>query len=140
MSRPFTIRDLEQLQAKGKIRGFHLTETREGKKKFLKAKGKQKFWIQMNLQAWCEAKNFKLIPEYQFNKSRRFRADWFIEDLNLCLEYEGIFSEKSRHTTFEGYSRDAEKYNLMAQDGLAVLRYTAKNYKTMIDDLENYLK
>jgi hypothetical protein len=84
-----------------------------------------------------------MIPEYvtehQFDDKRRFRFDWAIPDLKLAIEYEGIFSEKSGHTTVNGYTKDVKKYNLATIQGWKVLRYTALNYSDLAQDLELFL-
>ena len=82
------------------------------------------------------------IPEYVeelvFDDVRKFRFDWAITSLKIAIEYEGIFSNKSRHTTISGYTEDCEKYNLAIANGWRVLRYTAINYTNLQKDL-NYL-
>jgi hypothetical protein len=84
-----------------------------------------------------------MIPEYvtehQFDDKRRFRFDWAIPELKLAIEYEGIFSEKSGHTTVNGYTKDVKKYNLATIQGWKVLRYTALNYSDLAQDLELFL-
>ena len=77
----------------------------------------------------------KFEQEYRFNPKRRFRFDLYLNDFNVGIEYEGLMSEKSRHTTIEGYSKDAEKYNLAACNGIHVLRYTALNFNQFETDL-----
>lgn len=77
--------------------------------------------------------------EYDFSKGqRRFRADFFIPSINCCIEYEGIFVEKgemSGHTSWTGYAKDLDKYNLMQTLGFKLLRYCHSNYKNMGADL-----
>lgn len=80
------------------------------------------------------------IEELQFHDVRKFRFDWALPDLKIAIEYEGVFSKKSRHTTVSGYTNDCEKYNLAQILGWKVLRYTAKNYKNLEKDLKNLLK
>jgi hypothetical protein len=75
------------------------------------------------------------VTELQFDEVRKFRFDWAIPSLKIGIEYEGIMSTKSRHTTISGYSKDIEKYNLAITLGWRVLRYTAKNYKDLETDL-----
>jgi len=82
-------------------------------------------------------KNFDL--EYQFDIVRKFRFDYAIQEKMIAIEYEGIMSKKSRHTTVGGYSKDIEKYNLAVLQGWRVLRYTALNYKDLYKDLEKIL-
>tara|TARA_R110000868_G_scaffold16350_13_gene73586 strand:+ start:318 stop:725 length:408 start_codon:yes stop_codon:yes gene_type:complete len=81
----------------------------------------------------------KKIPQYTseliFHPTRKFRFDWAIPDLKVAIEFEGIMSNKSRHTTVTGYSKDCIKYNLAACLGWKVLRYTVLNYKDLEQDL-----
>ena len=78
--------------------------------------------------------------EYRFDTVRKFRFDWAIPSLKISIEYEGVFSAKSRHTTVSGFSEDCTKYNLAIANGWKVLRYTAINYKDLYTDLEKLLK
>ena len=66
--------------------------------------------------------------EFQFAPGRRFRFDFAKPQIRLAIELEGITPidgrRKSRHQTFMGYSEDCSKYNLAAELGGIVLRYT----------------
>lgn len=75
--------------------------------------------------------------EYLFAKPRKWRFDFAMPALKLAIEYEGVFSEKSRHTTVTGYTNDANKYNAAVKLGWRVLRYTALNYKNLSNDLNS---
>ena len=134
----WTVAKLQQLKAEGKIRGYTVfnLQRKGARKAELKRKGKEKYWMGMNLRQWCLDNAVGMVTEYQFLEHRKFRFDWAMPILKIAVEYEGIFSEKSRHTTPQGYSRDAEKYNAAAADGWKVLRYTAVNYKNLLADLE----
>lgn len=79
------------------------------------------------------------VEELQFDDKRKFRFDWAIPSLRIGIEYEGIFSTKSRHTTVNGFSEDCIKYNLAVCAGWQVLRYTAKNYLNVEKDLEKII-
>ncbi len=81
--------------------------------------------------------NYSLLykTEYIFHDTRKWRLDLFLPDYNIGIEYEGVFSEKSRHTTYKGYTEDCNKYNAAASMGITVFRYTAKNYKNITVDL-----
>ncbi|WP_417867978.1 hypothetical protein [Xanthomarina gelatinilytica] len=85
-----------------------------------------------------------IIPDYvaelEFHEVRNFRFDWAIPSMKIAIEYEGIFSKKSGHTTVMGYTKDCIKYNLATLEGWKVLRYTAKNYKEISNDLKYLLK
>lgn len=89
-----------------------------------------------------EGKNrgLTIVAEHKFLENRRFRFDWAIPDLKIGIEYEGLFSGKSRHTTPKGFTGDCEKYNLAAMNGWKVLRYTALNYGQISKDIEQLLK
>lgn len=100
---------------------------------------KEKQHISNVLSAFYIDKKIKYETEYKFLETRKFRFDWAIPSMNIAIEYEGIFSEKSRHTSLSGYTNDCEKYNLAVQNGWKVLRYTAKNYLDFEKDLNNLL-
>lgn len=142
----WTKNDIDKLLKDGKIRGF--VETQKGCKnipqksgKNISGKGsKQKAWIHKNLWAWCIEKGFLLQQEVKFHPSRKWRFDFAIEDLQVAVEYEGLMSEKSRHTTVTGFSGDTEKYNAAQSLGWTVLRYTSLTYKNLITDLDNLNK
>lgn len=80
------------------------------------------------------------VTEHQFDHKRKYRFDWALLDLKIGIEYEGIFSKKSRHTTAKGFSEDCNKYNLAIQNGWRVLRYTALNYQNLENDLLKIIK
>lgn len=90
-----------------------------------------------------ELKNLGMITGYvselRFDNVRRHRFDWAIPDLKLAIEYEGLNSKKSRHTTKKGYTGDCEKYNLAVLNGWKVLRYTALNYSDFAQDIKFFL-
>lgn len=79
------------------------------------------------------------VTEHKFHPVRRFRFDIALPDKMLAIEYEGVMSSKSRHTTVTGYSKDATKYNLAQLAGWTVLRYTVMNYKDFENDIKQYL-
>jgi len=81
-----------------------------------------------------------LVQEFKFCKTRKYKADYAFPDKMILIEYEGLMSSKSRHTTITGYSKDCEKYNLAATLGYRVLRYTALNFRTVWDDLDKIMK
>lgn len=80
------------------------------------------------------------ITEHKFDAVRNYRFDWALLDLKIGIEYEGIFSKKSRHTTAKGFSEDCNKYNLAIHNGWRVLRYTALNYQNLENDLLKLIK
>ncbi len=68
-------------------------------------------------------------------KGRKFRADFYLPAYNCVIEYEGINSKKSGHLTFNGYTKNCEKYNLISLNGYKLLRYTIKNLNQLVNDL-----
>ena len=66
---------------------------------------------------------YNYVKELKFHPSRKWRFDFAIESLKIAIEYEGIMSEKSRHTTITGWK---------------VLRFTAINYKNLASILMEY--
>jgi len=79
---------------------------------------------------------YEYVKELKFHPKRKWRFDWAIPSLKIGLEYEGIMSEKSRHTTITGMSGDCEKYNAAQSLGWKVLRFTALNYKNLITTIK----
>jgi len=79
------------------------------------------------------------VSELKFDNFRRYRFDWAIPELKLAIEYEGLNSEKSRHTTKKGYTGDCIKYNLATLNGWKILRYTALNYGDFSNDIKVFL-
>ena len=73
--------------------------------------------------------------ELQFHPTRLWLFDFAIPSLCIAIEYEGIFSEKSRHISIPGYIKDCEKYREAAKHGWKLMRYTNKDYKQLTADL-----
>lgn len=78
--------------------------------------------------------------EVIFHPERKWRFDFAIPSMMIAIEFEGIMSEKSRHTTVTGFSGDCTKYNEAAKLGWTVLRYTVLTYKNLSSDLHDILK
>ena len=81
----------------------------------------------------------KYETEYPFLEGRKYRFDIAIPDYRIGIEYEGLMSDKSRHTTVQGYSGDCTKYNLAQIAGWRVLRYTTINANEFIHDLKKMI-
>tara|TARA_R110002012_G_scaffold190633_1_gene358215 strand:- start:22279 stop:22692 length:414 start_codon:yes stop_codon:yes gene_type:complete len=128
---------LRQLEAKG----IKTDLDSQPKRKKIEKISKEKRSIELILWALNREGSIpKYVQELEFSNTRQFRFDWAIPDLKIAIEYEGIFSEKSGHTTVTGYTKDCIKYNLAAIEGWKVLRYTAKNYEMLGTDLKLLLK
>ncbi len=109
---------------------------------YFKKKSIEKEWLDLNLTYWCNFNSLTLYTEYLFaTNGRKWRSDYFINiyGIKVLIEYEGVFAEKSRHTTAKGYSADSEKYNHASSEEFIVLRYTALTYKKVLRDLDNIL-
>lgn len=88
------------------------------------------------------AAGIPFINEYVFSAARKFRFDVAVPQMMLAIEYEGIFTKdqsKNGHTGVKHYIKDCTKYNLAVVEGWKVLRYTAKNYKNFLNDLQQLL-
>lgn len=120
-----------------KDRNFYsATEWREMMKK-LKTKKSTKHVDEIRIMLKLARIDF--VEEHRFHPTRKWRFDFAIVEKKIAVEYEGLMSDKSGHTTITGYSGDCEKYNAAAVLGWKVLRYTAKNFKQVVEDLEKLL-
>ncbi|WP_290861894.1 hypothetical protein [Flavobacterium sp.] len=136
----WTAKDIQNLRTKGL--SIHVQQNTESVKIPNVDKGSVgKNTIEALLQ---EMKRLGVISGYvrelKFDEVRRFRFDWAIPELKLAIEYEGLNSEKSRHTTKKGYTGDCVKYNLAILNGWKVLRYTALNYSDFPQDIKVFLR
>jgi very-short-patch-repair endonuclease len=95
-----------------------------------------------NLPTILKSLGYEVETEFKFCNTRKYRADYKISKDNevVLVEYEGIFCNKSRHTSFIGYTNDTEKYNLMQKMGYKILRYTTKNINNILNDLDIIFK
>jgi hypothetical protein len=91
---------------------------------------------------FLRGENIAFEVEYRFDTEkavksdrRRFKFDIAIPSLMIAIEFEGINSKKSRHTTLTGYTNDCEKYNLAVKLGWRVLRYTMMNDSNFKKDI-----
>ena len=148
MKTKFTTKDLDRLKREGKIRDYkvindHPKSCNGGRKvtRHWTKRSKEKDWLSWNLLYFCNEHALVLEEEYLFHPERKWRADWFINTKShkVLIEFEGLMSEKSRHTTVTGYSGDTEKYRTASMMGFVVLRYTVMNYRSVISDLNKLL-
>lgn len=132
--RYWSLKHIQTLHKQGKIRGYQVNKEPKTRKE--KQKPKAVIWLEMNLRVWGLERGLELKTEHRFDAERKWRFDFAFVDQKLAVEYEGIFGGgKSRHTTVNGYTGDADKYNAGAAQGWKVFRVTAKNYKTIIQTL-----
>lgn len=98
------------------------------------------------IDSWLTSFPIRFEREFLFAKDRKFRADRFLPDYNILIEFEGIgfkrdgSQKKSRHTSLGGYTKDCEKYNLATELGYKVFRYTAANIHQCKEMLERLVK
>lgn len=143
------VSDVEEKLKAGKIRGYVIHERRKESLKEPNGKIVSRHYTQRSKEkdfiAWClwdfaQRHGVILYQEYRFCQNRQWKADFAIPAMKILFEYEGLFSEKSRHTTAKGFTGDTEKYNQAAADGWQVLRFTALNFKTLPQALKKYEK
>lgn len=96
-------------------------------------KAKAEMWTVL---CWCGE---YVEQEHKFSDERKFKFDFAIPKMKIAIEYEGLMSEKSGHTSPTGYTSNCEKYNLATCLGWRMLRYTALNYKDLENDLRKLL-
>lgn len=121
----------EELDKTGLKNNYSKGKTLEIKKPSLEKSHIQMVLINLKQSGTIDEFN----QEYKFDAHRKFRFDWAIPSKKIAIEYEGLFSYRSGHTTVTGYTKDCEKYNLAQLKGWKVLRYTAINYGQVYDDL-----
>lgn len=146
MGRRFTISDLKKLP--NKMVPTELIESLEtGKPEEKKMRGKakstepeEKGELGMTIYAICQNGGIAFQREYRFHSARRYKFDWALPELKIAIEYEGLNSDKSGHSTLVGYTKNCEKYNLALRCGWRVLRYTVINYKNAGIDLLELIK
>jgi len=132
----WTLQHIEDLKAKGKIKDYVDTKPPKKEKRLPAAKklSPQKTFIANHLKKYCSEEETTLVEEHKFSH-RKFRFDWCIPEQKIAIEYNGIMSRKSRHTTVGGYSRDMTKINLAQSLGWIVYQYTPLNYEDIINDI-----
>jgi len=70
------------------------------------------------------------VCEYRFTPPRKFKFDLAWPELKIAVELEGGVYSGGRHTRGKGFEGDCEKYNLAAEQGWLVLRYTTNMLKS----------
>ena len=90
------------------------------------------------MEILLKIEGIEFVKEFRFHPTRKWRFDFAIVEKKIAIEFEGgVFGGgKSRHTTGKGFTEDAAKYNEAAKLGWKVLRYTAKGYSKLIEDLK----
>lgn len=142
-----TIQQLQKLKDEGKIKGFTCTKAPvnpiPNTSSVKKLGWKNKQWMHMLLEGIAKAHDLMLVTEFHFHPTRKFRFDWALTSkdrkIMIGIEYNGLMSEKSRHTTVVGYSRDMEKLNLAQAAGWKVFQFTTLTYEKLFDTIVDCL-
>ena len=77
-----------------------------------------------------QAYRIEFKQEFQFNKDRKWRADFYLVGTNILIEVEGGIWSGGRHTRGKGYIADMEKYNSATALGYSVYRYSTEQVKS----------
>ena len=137
---------IKQLHQAGKIRGYKCSAPRNKKRgkrasRIPQPRAKALVWLDWNIQYWCNERSLSMVPEFKFDQSRNWRFDYAIPAHKIAVEFEGgVFMEKSGHNTAKHYTKDTEKYNRAAVLAWRVIRVTALNYKTALQQLNELIK
>ena len=79
----------------------------------------------------CRA--FNLFPEreHRFHPERKWRFDLAFPDLKLAVEVEGGLWVNGRHNRGAGFREDLHKYNSLALQGIALLRFLPEQMRSL---------
>jgi hypothetical protein len=133
---------IDQLVREGKVRSVKIPEqakkySSNRPKNIPDKKPKALVWMEWNLQYWANQYGLSMEKEHRFATDRKWRFDFAFPGIMVAVEFEGgIFMESSGHNTPKHYTKDTEKYSKAAILGWKVLRYTAMNYKNVLQDLK----
>ena len=73
---------------------------------------------------------YQCVKEYGFHPLRKWRADYFLPEIKLCIEVEGGIFTRGRHVRPNGFKGDMEKYNTMSIMGLGFIRVIPSKLKS----------
>lgn len=140
-----TLAEIKKRAAAGKIKGFTVMgplcmgSKPKGKKPYKLPQSEPK--AVQEIKKVLEKANIAYETEYYFAKPRMFRFDIAVPAMMLAIEYEGLVAtgKKGGHQTKKGYTSNCTKYNLAAQKGWKLYRYTFANYKDFENDLKALL-
>ena len=96
-------------------------------------------WMWGQLAWWSLDRKIEVVKEHRFHPERKWRFDFAVPEKMIGIEYDGLQNAKSRHTTLVGFTGDTEKMNAAQALGWKVLRFTVKNYKNVLKELEKQI-
>lgn len=96
-------------------------------------------WMWGQLAWWSLDRKIEVVKEHKFHPERKWRFDFALIEKKIGIEYDGLQSTKSRHTTLVGFTGDTEKMNAAQALGWKVIRFTVKNYKNVLKELEKQI-
>ncbi len=89
-------------------------------------------YLENIFENFAKQKKIKLVKEYKFHSTRKWRFDFADEKNKIAIEIEGGVWNRGRHTRGQGYRNDTIKYNQATALGWRVLRYCNE------DDIAEY--
>ena len=72
----------------------------------------------------CRVEGIEPTPEFRFHPERKWRADFYLPEINCLVEIDGGTWRFGRHNRPAGYATDCEKLNAATKLGFRVLRFT----------------
>lgn len=144
MSQTFTIKTLLESKC-GKL-NLSLAELPKKKDRVIKPRNdcKEVQKMHWDLKYFCIERKIAFEHEFQFArkdriptgmKSKKYRFDFCLPQYKIGIEYHGLNSEKSGHTTLTGFTKDTEKSNLAQELGYEILTFTVLNYKNVLQEV-----
>lgn len=84
--------------------------------------------------------DLKIVEEYAFHVTRRWRFDYAVPEIRLAIELNGGNWSGGRHVRGFGYINDLKKINSAQLMGWTVLQYTYdyNSIISLISDLEQF--
>lgn len=98
-----------------------------GKPEKRKQMPKEKRWLNMHMDYLAE-NGMKVMREYRFHPTRRWRFDYAFPDYKVAVEFDGLFGGKA-HTSVRMVAKDSEKMNQAALLGWIVVRVNSQSLR-----------
>lgn len=102
---------------------------------------KEKLALEALIHRYASGWGFTVQKEFFFHPVRRWRFDWYIPELRVAIEYNGLAignNQISRHQTVTGITGDCEKINQAQIMGFIVLQYTGLTLKPGFQHYEQF--